>query len=62
MVNLFLSCAQTRNRTSEFASPIKRQSMTIIDRLLRACATGRGWRLSTLGTSLVSFGTSLARG
>src|SRR6516162_851514 len=34
-----------RNRTSEFASPSKRQSMTIIDRLLRACATGRGCRV-----------------
>jgi hypothetical protein len=34
-----------RKRTSEFAKPSKQQSMTIIDRLLRACATGRGCRV-----------------
>src|SRR6516162_6067991 len=34
-----------RNRISEFANASKRPSMTIIDRLLRACATGRGCRV-----------------
>jgi len=40
---------QPRNRTSEFASASKRQSMTIIDRLITACATGLNLSLRLQG-------------
>ena len=36
--------AQPHKRISEFANASKRQYMTIIDRLLRACATAVGCR------------------